>query len=48
MDDLDKYKLATQKLLFLIGLWLKEDCGCTCSQCKELLEEAEELLKKDG
>lgn len=46
MTDLEKYKLAAEKLRFLVHLWLDEDCGCTCSACEELLADAEELLKE--
>lgn len=42
-EQLERYKLAAEKLRFLVYLWLDEDCGCTCSQCEELLADAEEL-----
>lgn len=45
MTDLEKYKSACERFRFLVHLWLDEDCGCTCSQCEEYLEEAEKLLE---
>jgi len=44
MTDLDRYKLAAEKYQFLVHLWLKEDCGCTCSECEELIRDADELM----
>ena len=46
MTDPDRYKLAAEKFRFLVHLWLEEDCGCKCSECEELLEQAEKLLKE--
>ena len=43
--ELKKYKLATEKFRFLVHLWLQEDCGCKCSECEELLKDAEEILE---
>jgi hypothetical protein len=43
MTDLEKYKLAAEKFRFLVHLWIDEDCGCRCSQCEELIADAEEL-----
>ena len=43
--ELEKYKLATEKFRFLVHLWLQEDCGCKCSECEELLKDAEEILE---
>lgn len=45
MTDLEKYKEATRRLQFLIGLWLLEDHGCSCSQCQEYLDDIDEILK---
>ena len=39
------YKLAAQKFQSLIHVWLYDDCGCKCSQCEELLEDAERVLE---
>jgi hypothetical protein len=44
MTDLDRYKLAAEKFRFLVHLWIQEGCVCACSQCKEILDEAEALL----
>ena len=47
MTDPDRYKLAAEKFRFLVHLWLKEDCGCTCSQREELVREADELMMSE-
>jgi hypothetical protein len=44
MTTLEKYKLAAEKYQFLVHLWLKEDCGCKCSECEELVQQADELM----
>ena len=44
MTDPDRYKLAAEKFRFLVHLWLEEDCGCTCSECEELVRDADELM----
>jgi hypothetical protein len=44
MTELERYKLAAEKLRSLIHLWLFEDCGCTCAQCEEILNEAKALM----
>lgn len=47
MTDLERYKQAAERFRFLVYLWLEEDCGCRCSQCKEYLEDADEILKSN-